>query len=66
MTFTREMAKRLYQAFHDWRAKLYNDLHRLDADYLRALRADMQQVLDQVDHEVARRGSGRAVDDEPR
>jgi hypothetical protein len=38
-------------------------MHRLDTDYLRALRADMQHALDQVDEELTRRSGGHPVDE---
>jgi hypothetical protein len=45
----------VYLAFHDWRARLDNDLDRLRTDYLRSLHTDMQRTLAQIEHELADR-----------
>ena len=51
----RDTSKRLYQAFHDWRVRLYNDLGHIDTDYLQALRGDLADALTEVEQELATR-----------
>lgn len=59
----RDMSKRLYQGFHDWRVRLYNDLGRMDTDYLQALRGDLQHALTQVEQELATRSPAPVLND---
>ncbi len=59
MLAARELSLRLYQGFHDWRVRLYNDLGRIELDYLRALHGDVRHLLEQIEHEIATRNANR-------
>jgi hypothetical protein len=51
-----DLSEQVYLAFHDWRARLDNDLDRLSTDYLRSLHMDIQRTLAHIEHELAARG----------
>jgi hypothetical protein len=38
---------------------LYNDLGRIELDYLRALHGDVRHLLEQIEHEIATRNANR-------
>lgn len=54
----------LYSAFHDWRARLFQNLARVETQTLETLRADMQRTLEQIETEIQRRAtkSARSAD----
>ncbi len=61
MNGVHDLSEQLYLAFHDWRARLDNDLDRLRTDYLRSLHTDIQRTLAHIEHELAtRRQTDRA------
>jgi hypothetical protein len=61
MNGVHDLSKQVYLAFHDWRARLDNDLDRLHIDYLRSLQTDIQRTLAHIEHEIAtRRQTDRA------
>lgn len=45
----------LYSRFHDWRARLYQQLADMETDFLTALRSDLAQTLERINAEIARR-----------
>lgn len=47
----------LYSRFHDWRARLYQQLADTDTDFLTALRADMARTLEDIERELERRAA---------
>jgi hypothetical protein len=55
MSGVHNLSERVYLAFHEWRARLDNDLDRLRTDYLRSLHTDMQRTLAHIEHELADR-----------
>ena len=50
------MSDKIYSAFHDWRARLFDALanHKVSADVLRTLRADMLRTIEAIDRELER------------
>jgi hypothetical protein len=55
MSGVHDLSEQVYLAFHDWRARLDNDLDRLRTDYLRSLHTDIQRTLAHIEHELAAR-----------
>jgi hypothetical protein len=49
------LSEQVYLAFHDWRARLDNDLDRLSTHYLQSLHTDIQRTLAHIEHELAAR-----------
>jgi len=45
----------IYATFHDWRARLFQDLHHIENATLETLRQDMQRTLKTIDAELERR-----------
>jgi hypothetical protein len=61
MNGVHDLSEQVYLAFHDWRARLDNDLDRLRTDYLRSLHTDIQRTLAHIEQELAtRRQTDRA------
>jgi hypothetical protein len=61
MSGVHDLSEQMYLAFHDWRARLDNDLDWLRTDYLRSLHTDIQRTLTHIERELAaRRQIGRA------
>jgi hypothetical protein len=55
MSGVHSLSEQVYLAFHDWRARLDNDLDCLRTDYLRSLHMDMQRTLGHIAQELAAR-----------
>lgn len=45
----------IYAMFHDWRARLFQDMQRIETQTLATLRQDMQRTLEKIDAELERR-----------
>jgi len=50
------MSDKIYSAFHDWRARLFDAIARraLSVEMLRVLRADMLRTIEAIDRELER------------
>ncbi len=61
-----DRVRRLYAAYQDWRAGVYDELDRLSVEELdtlgRRLRGDTGQLLDRIDAALARLASERGRD----